>query len=162
MSGWLGTQGLGTQTAYTAVYEAANQFSIASQNLIDKFLASVKVKIYSGGEYKFVTVSSSEYSGGDTVVTIEESVLTNPCGNCFYSMVAAGSSGNLCDHDHSDGTEGGDDVIGAPPDHENTLTTIRFRKPDGTWGDTITLGSGGGSGSGGAASDETYALFYMS
>ena len=58
-------------------------------------------------------------------------------------------------------------MAGAPPDHEVSVTQVRFRKPDGSWGDWIQIEDsreveGNGGGGGGAATDETYALYWMS
>ena len=87
-----------------AIYVSANQFRIGTDKT-SEFLAGRRIRANCGGSYKYSTVQSSIYSDPDTIVTIEESILTSNLTEVHYGIVNIGEQGSFPKHSH-DGNEG--------------------------------------------------------
>jgi hypothetical protein len=119
---------------FDATYVSADSFTVAG-DVEQYFPAGVIVRVDCGG-WVYSPVDSSVYSSPNTTVTLEDSVLTSPCG---YAEISTCSPDGVPIHDHSDSSSGGSGVVGTAPAHEVSGNMIRFRNPNGTWGSWINI-----------------------
>lgn len=124
---------------WTAVYISANSFKVAT-NVSAYFLPTERVVVDCDGTPVYSSILSVSYADNWTTVVLTESVLTDPCGVCNVGGITSGPTGNMPDHDHSATGKGGSGVIGAPAQYEWDGTQIRFKNPDGSWGEWVELG----------------------
>lgn len=106
-------------------YVASNQFKLTG-DLRSQFPDTIRVRVYCGGLWKYSSVVSTIYGGGETTVTIDKTNLTNPTTSCEIGGATSGDSGSIPDHDHSSIGQGGSEVIGTPPSHTITGPRIYF------------------------------------
>ena len=125
--------------SYTATYISANSFSVPNDKR-EFFVATARTMVDCGGTLKYSSIVSSSFADNKTTVVLTQSVLTNPCGDCFVFPFFSGPTGNMPIHTHEDDNTGGSGVIGTPPTHElnEDATQIRFRQSNGTWGDWVS------------------------
>lgn len=117
-------------------YVSANSFRVTG-NLTTQFPATIVVRIYCDGVWKYSSVVSTSYDGIYTTVTIEDSILLSSASSCEVGSVISGEDGTIPSHNHSDDDTGGDDVVGAAPRYEVVGNKIRFKKPNGEWGEWL-------------------------
>ena len=87
-----------------AVYISSNSFSVSGDRTLE-FVHYRRVKLtstVSGTDVIYYTgVLSSVYSDPNTVVVIDESILTSDLNSVLYGIVEPGLNGSLPNHDHS-------------------------------------------------------------
>jgi hypothetical protein len=137
---------------FSATYSAADEFILSGADYTYFFPANIMVKANCDGNIDWSPVESSEYTGGDTIVTLVSSILIDPVTSIWVSPVHPYA---IPLHNHTDGKSGGDDVVGSPPDHSWSGTSLRFEQSDGSWGDYVDIqgsqGEKGDTGDTGAA-----------
>jgi hypothetical protein len=123
---------------------SVNSFVVPSQNVIDDFAPTNRVKVICGSGIAYASVSACIFNGTDTIVSLTDSVLTEPCTLAYPGGVTSGYGGNTPIHDHSGPDTGGDSVIGTPPRFEinESETGIRFQDQAGNWSAWINVVSG--------------------
>ena len=126
--------------SYAATYISANSFSVPN----DKrgfFMPTARAMIDCNGTLKYSSIASASFGSGITTVVLTQSVLTDPCGDCFVFPFFSGPEGNMPIHTHEDDDTGGDGVVGFPPAHEvsENGTQIRFRQSGGEWGNWLIV-----------------------
>lgn len=92
-----------------AIYKQENQFKI-SANLTEKFVPGRRIKAdcgTDGFQYSEVVQSDYDTNNYETIVTIDDDVLTNELERVWYSSTSSGDSGSLPLHTHVDDSEGG-------------------------------------------------------
>jgi hypothetical protein len=130
--------------SYTATYISANSFSVPNDKR-EFFVATARVMVDCNGTLKYSSITSSSFADGITTVVLTQSVLTDPCGDCFVFPFFSGPTGNMPIHTHEDDDTGGSGVVGSPAQYEWNDTQIRFKNTDGSWGDWVELGGDAGS-----------------
>jgi hypothetical protein len=126
---------------WDTIYVAANQFKILNDQRA-WFVATERVQVDCDGTLIWSSIDTVSFDSTYTIVTITKSVLTDPCTTARVGGVYSGATGNLPPHVHEDDDTGGSGVIGSPPAHElrNYNTEIRFKNPDGSWGEWQSFG----------------------
>jgi len=105
-----------------ATYISINSFSIESDKTLE-FLSKRRLQLNCGLDgIKYAAIVSSSYAT-ETVVVIDENVLTSNLIEVLYGVVKPGTEGNLPDHFHST-TEGDGGYIIPPADPEYTLLDL--------------------------------------
>lgn len=79
----------------TPTYSSATQFTVLGNNATGTYVAGRRVKVVLAGGTYYSEVSSSSYGGGNTTVTLADSLLTNPLTSVFYSIATPGATGSL-------------------------------------------------------------------
>jgi hypothetical protein len=119
---------------FSATYVSTSSFTV-SGDVTEYFPVGVMCRVDCSG-WAYGSVASSSFSSPNTTVTLNEAVLSDPCGNAEVSVV---HPKGVAIHDHSSNTDGGSGVTGTAPEHEWSGKSIRFKDPDGTWGSWVDL-----------------------
>ena len=116
-----------------AVYVSANSFRVFTDLTAD-FVAGRRVRVNLGGSgYVYATIVGSNFVDPNTVVEIDEEVLTSDLFEVHYGLVSPGANGSLPVHNHSaDEGQGGEILLGS-------MATKAFWK--GTQAEYTALGS---------------------
>lgn len=97
-----------------ATYVSSSQFTVEGDHT-GEFISGRRLKMNCGTDGIFyATVSSSELSGSDTNVVINESNITSNLESVLYGVIQPGDEGSLPEHSHdgSSGSGGEIDVAG--------------------------------------------------
>jgi len=93
-----------------ATYVSSNQFTVEGDKT-SEFISGRRLKMNCGTDGNFYgTVSSSEVSGSDTNVTIEEDNITSNLESVLYGIIQPGTEGSLPEHSHDSSAGSGGEI----------------------------------------------------
>ena len=109
-----------------ANYIDDNKFLVATDRTAE-FSSFRRLKLDCGPDgIKYASVMSSSYDGSNTIVTIDENILTSNLTDVLYSVIYTGEFGNLPNHYHtvSEGDGGFIDYTSSGTEGGGTSTTF--------------------------------------
>jgi hypothetical protein len=98
---------------FSATYVSSSSFSVAG-DVTAYFQEDAICRVDCSG-WVYGSIALSSYSSPNTTITLNETVLTDPCGNAEITIV---DPNGVPIHTHVSKLTGGDDVVGIAPEHE--------------------------------------------